>query len=86
MIQFEELALVSKQGHSVEFSTGYQDYVLRIEAQAPGVFRFCCGSLKSLSLSETNERAKTRQELSVIPNDQPAELVVVEQEGSWILA
>lgn len=86
MIQFEELALVSKQGHSVEFSTGYQDYVLRIEAQAPGVFRFCCGSLKSLSLSETNERAKTRQELSVIPNDQPAELVVVEQEGSWLLA
>lgn len=86
VIQFEELALVSKQGHSVEFSTGFKDYVLRIEAQAPGVFRFCCGSQKSLSLPESNERAKTRQELSVVPNDQPAELVVVEQNGSWLLA
>ena len=86
MIQFEELALVSKQGHSVEFSTGHEDYVLRIETQALGAFRFCCGSLKSLSLPETNDRAKTRQELSVVQNDQPAELVVVEQDGSWLLA
>lgn len=86
MIQFDKLALAAKKGHSVEFSTGYEDYVLRIEAQAPGVFRFCCGSLKKLSLSESNDRAKSRQELSVIPNDQPAELVVVEQEGAWLLA
>ena len=86
VIQFEELALVSKQGHSVEFSTGFKDYVLRIEAQAPGVFRFCCGSEKSLSLPESNDRAKTRQELSVVHNDQPAELVVVEQDGSWLVA
>lgn len=86
MIQFEKLAFVAKQGHSVEFSTGYEDYVLRIEAQAPGVFRFCCGSAKSLALPESNDRAKTRQELSIIPNDQPGELVVVEQEGSWLLA
>ncbi|NLA89303.1 MAG: hypothetical protein GX844_05495 [Alcaligenaceae bacterium] len=86
MIQFDKLALESKTNHSVEFSTGHEDYVLRIEAQAPGVFRLCCDSLKNLSISETNDRVKTREELSVIPNDQPAELIVVEQEGSWLLA
>ncbi|MDO5668057.1 MAG: glycoside hydrolase family 31 protein [Alcaligenaceae bacterium] len=86
MIQLDKLALEAKKGHSVEFSTGYEDYVLRVEAQAPGVFRFCCGSLKSLSLSESNDRVKTRKELSIIPNEQPAELTVVEQEGAWLLA
>lgn len=86
MIQFDKLALESKNSHSVEFSTAYEDYVLRVEAQAPGVFRLCCGSLKSLSQSETNDRIRTREELSVIPNDQPAELVVVEQENAWLLA
>lgn len=86
MIRFEELVLASKQSHRVEFSTGYEDYVIRIEAQAPGVFRFCCGSLKTLSLQETNDRAKTRQALSIIPNDQPAELTVIEQNDSWLLA
>lgn len=86
MIQFDKLALETKKGHIAEFTTDYEDYVLRIEAQAPGVFRFRCGSLKNLTLSESNDRAKTREELSVIPNDQPAELVVVEQEGGWLLA
>lgn len=86
MIRFEELALSKHDNHCAEFSTAYEDYVLRVEAQAPGVFRLCCGSLKRLDFLETNERAKSRQALSVVPNEQPTDLRVIEQGDTWLLA
>lgn len=86
MIQFDQLALATQEVHTAEFTTGYEDYVLRIVAQAPGVFRICCGALKSLNLAESNERLKTRAALAIVPNDQPAELVIVEQADGWLLA
>lgn len=86
MIQFDKLALTTKETHTAEFTTDYKDYVLRIVAQAPGVFRICCGSLKALNLVESNERLKTRAELSVVPYDQVAELLVVAQEDGWLFA
>ncbi|WP_028357750.1 TIM-barrel domain-containing protein [Brackiella oedipodis] len=81
MILFEQLRSLSNQSNFIEFHTNHPDYIFKVEASAPGVFRLRCGLSKHFETPSS--RQKLLQELFLARPEAIGELQLTELEQAW---